>query len=188
MIYTIFGGVNGAGKSTIFQLLSDAEKANLGVRINVDELVSSMGSWQDVSVQMKAARQTVANIKYCLDNNISFNQETTLAGQSIIATAKKAKTKGYEVNLNYVFVNDVEIAKTRVHERVKKGGHGVSDELIERRFDNSLKNLKLIIPFCDTINIFNNTDHFLNVVIIKEEHPIYLDKNIPNFILEIFKT
>lgn len=35
MIYTIFGGINGVGKTTIFDLLSEEEKSQLGIRLAV---------------------------------------------------------------------------------------------------------------------------------------------------------
>ena len=47
MTYTIFGGVNGAGKTTLYELFSKDEQKDLGERINVDDVVSSIGNWQD---------------------------------------------------------------------------------------------------------------------------------------------
>ncbi|MDR1558366.1 MAG: zeta toxin family protein [Clostridiales bacterium] len=93
-------------------------------------------------IQINASRQVVMNIKGCLQNGVSFNQETTLAGRSIISTVKRARARGYIVNLKYVFVTQAEIAKARVLERLRQGGHRVPDELIERRFGKSLENLK----------------------------------------------
>ncbi len=182
MIYTIFGGVNGVGKSTIYKLLKDEERKNLGVRINVDELVSSMGNWQDKSLQISASKTIVKNIKHCIDNKISFNQETTLAGNSIIQTIKRAKAKGFIINLNYVYVDNVEIAKQRVLDRVKNGGHGVSEKLIESRFTKSLENLKQLILLCDKIAIFNNTESLYVSAIIEDAKLTYIDKHTHQFI------
>ena len=46
----------------------------------------------------------------------------------------KAKEKGYFIELHYVGVESVEIAKERVKYRVEQGGHGIPEEDIERRF------------------------------------------------------
>lgn len=185
MIYTIFAGVNGVGKSTIYYLLTEEEKRKLGKRINVDELVSSIGNWKDELLQIKASKQIVKDIKNCISNHLSFNQETTLAGKSILSTIKKAKQEGYKINLNYVYVANVEIAKKRVLERVKNSGHGVPAELIEQRFPRSLENLKIIIPLCDEVNIFDNTITFYQVANIKKNKVTILTKNIPDFMLDI---
>jgi predicted ABC-type ATPase len=125
MRYTIIGGINGVGKSTIYSSLSDEDICLLGERINVDEIVSVHGDWRDVKIQYQAGRQAVKNIKTCLTNKIDFHQETTLAGKSIIKTISDAKNIGYSIHLWYIYVADVNIAKQRVHERVANGGHGI---------------------------------------------------------------
>lgn len=53
----------------------------------------------------------------------------------------------------YVGVASVEIAKERVALRVKKGGHGIPDKDIERRFVESIKNLPRAIRVCDIVEI-----------------------------------
>ena len=55
--YTIFAGVNGAGKSTLYSLLKQAE---LGERINADEILFSNGwDWRDEKAQFKSMRIAV---------------------------------------------------------------------------------------------------------------------------------
>ena len=43
--------------------------------------------------------------------------------------------------MNYVGVKDPKVAKERVKIRVSKGGHGIPNKDIERRYYDSLKNL-----------------------------------------------
>lgn len=69
---------------------------------------------------------------YCFDNGLSFNQETTLCGNSIIHNIKKAKELEYTIQMHYVGVQSAEIAKERVHQRVLAGGHGIPDSDIEQ--------------------------------------------------------
>ena len=52
----------------------------------------------------------------------SFNQETTLCGKSIIKNIKIAKENGFYVVMNYIGVENPQIAKDRVKLRVSKGG------------------------------------------------------------------
>ena len=37
------------------------------------------------------------------------------------------------------------------------GGHGVSEETVDRRFSSALENLKKIYLLCDNINIYDNS-------------------------------
>ena len=117
---------------------------------------------------MKCAREAVKLIKTYIDEEISFNQETTLSGRSIINNIKRAKQKGYTIILNYIGVDTPEIAKERVDLRVKKGGHGIPHEDIDRRYFESLENLNKIISICDEINIYDNTDIFKLVACVEQ--------------------
>ena len=72
MRYTLIAGINGVGKSTIYNMLSEAEKLSLGKRINIDELVSSLGDWKEMQTQIKAGRQAIKIIKDCLEKGCDF--------------------------------------------------------------------------------------------------------------------
>lgn len=88
----------------------------------------------DSNLQIKAARKVVKLINYYIRNGISFHQETTLSGNSILVNIKKAKEKGFFVVMNYVGLENSEIAKERVKFRVSKGGHGIPEDFIEKRY------------------------------------------------------
>lgn len=60
----------------------------------------------------------VKRINDYFEQGVSFNQETTLCGNSILKNIKKAKQLGYFVEIHYVGVNAVDIAKERVAHRV----------------------------------------------------------------------
>jgi predicted ABC-type ATPase len=70
--YTIFAGVNGAGKTSIYKsIYYDENKEDK--RINTDEMVARIGSWKDNNLQMKCAREAVKLIKSYISEGISFN-------------------------------------------------------------------------------------------------------------------
>ena len=108
--YTIFAGVNGAGKTSIYKSIY-YEKNKNEKRINTDEMVARIGSWKDNNLQIKCAREAVKLINYYIINDISFNQETTLSGKSIVKNIKKAKQEGFYVVMNYIGVDNPDIAK-----------------------------------------------------------------------------
>lgn len=153
--YTIFAGVNGAGKSTLYQLHSLDKNQP---RVNTDEIVQKIGDWKNVRDQIKAGKIAVKNIKDYITQGISFNQETTLTGKSIINNIAKAKENGYQVILHYIGLESAELAKKRVKQRVFKGGHDIPEDIIERRYQESFDNLKIAIPYCDKVNIYDNTN------------------------------
>jgi predicted ABC-type ATPase len=153
----------------------------------VDEIVSAYGDWRDTHIQFRAGKKAVAEIKTCLQERIDFHQETTLGGQTVLHTVKKAKLMGYAVHLWYIFVSNIEIAKLRVRARVVSGGHGISDEIIERRSITSLKTLKSLIPLCDEVWLYDNTVTYYPVAHITSGAVVLLDKNIPQHILSCFE-
>lgn len=152
----IFAGVNGAGKSTLYW--NEVEKGErLGQRINIDEIVSSFGDWRNSKDQARAARIALKLQKSFIDNNESFNQETTLCGKGIVRLFERLKEQGFRICLYYVGVDSVDIAKERVKMRVAKGGHNIDEALIEKRYTASFENLKQILPLCDKISLYDNS-------------------------------
>ena len=89
--YILIAGVKGAGKSTLYQT-SDLLKAM--ERVNMDEIVRAFGDWRNFSDVTKASKTPVNMIKENFDNGISFNQETTLCGKSIVTNINRAKLLG----------------------------------------------------------------------------------------------
>ncbi len=153
--FTIFAGVNGAGKSTLFYL---EKSSDLGIRLNCDEILSSLGlKWEESRAQILAGKKLLQLQRECIESGVSFNQETTLCGQSIFNAVKQAKEAGYTILLRYVGVETAEIAKERVRKRIESGGHGISDETIERRFVTSQENFLKIYPLCNEVIIYDNT-------------------------------
>lgn len=158
--YLLFAGVNGAGKSTLYNLCSGIPQN----RINPDEILrANGGNWKSSTDQANAMKEAVKRIKDYFKMGFSFNQETTLAGNSIINHINKAKEQGYIVNVYYVGLESADLAIQRVQQRVEKGGHGIAQEDIRRRYVQSLNNLKKIIPICDKVVIYDNTKNFLLV-------------------------
>lgn len=88
---------------------------------------------------------------YCLDNNISFTQETTLSGHRTEKTIQQARKQGYYVIMYYVGLNSKEESLARIENRVRKGGHDIPKNDVCRRFDNRFDSLKRIVPLCDEV-------------------------------------
>ena len=82
-LYTIIGGVNGCGKSSLTGALK-AERSDLGLLIDVDKLAAQLGS------PVEGGKAAVRKIDECLEKGISFTQETTLSGARTERTIRRA--------------------------------------------------------------------------------------------------
>ena len=92
--YILFAGVNGAGKTTLY---NTSEKFKALPRINVDEIVKEYGSWENLKDVAQAGKKAVSLIRGYLSEGVSFNQETTLCGRTILRNIREARELGYRV-------------------------------------------------------------------------------------------
>ena len=156
--YIIIGGVNGAGKSTLYR--TNPQIFGATRRLNADEkLRAAGGDWRNPADAARAMRDTVQDLRQALAAGESIHQETTLAGnaKSFQNLIDRAHAQGYEVTLLYVTLNSADIAVDRVAARVAKGGHGVDEADIRRRYDSSHANLQALASSVDTLRVFDNT-------------------------------
>ena len=148
--FYIFAGVNGSGKSTLYKTNFLNKDIKNSIRINTDEIVYSFGDWKNSIDQIKAGKMAIQLRNKCFLEEKSFNEETTLTGKTIIKIIDKAKNLDYKIYLYYIGIDNPEIAKERVKNRIARGGHGISSNLIEKRYYESLQNLEKIISFVRT--------------------------------------
>lgn len=174
----IFAGVNGAGKSTLYHSENLDNEIKYSTRINADEIVRKIGDWKNNSDQIKAAKIAINLRNDCLKDGKSFNEETTLTGKTILKTIDKAKELGYELQLFYVGVNNPEIAKERIRNRVEKGGHNIADEIVEKRYYESLKNLKQVITKFDEVYLYDNSTKYKHIFSFINNKILYKEKNV----------
>ena len=162
-IFYLFAGVNGAGKSTLYNSEKLDNDIKNSIRINTDEIVKKIGIWKNNSDQIRAAKIAINLRNECFQYDKSFNEETTLTGKTILKTINKAKELGYELQLFYVGVNNPEIAKERIKIRVEKGGHNIENDVVEKRYYESLTNLKEKISKFDKVFLYDNSKKYKNI-------------------------
>ena len=177
-IFYLFAGVNGTGKSTLYNSESLDVNIKDTIRINTDEIVRKIGNWKNDSDQIKAAKIAINLRNNCFQCGKSFNEETTLTGKTILKNIDKAKEQGYELQLFYVGLNSSDIAKERVKNRVEKGGHNIENDVIEKKYYESLKNLKKIISKFDKVYLYDNSIKYKNIFLFSDNTILFKDKNI----------
>ena len=98
-------------------------------------------------------------------SGVDFALETTLSSKTLVNTIEFAKSKNYEVILLYFWLSSVELAVDRIAERVKKGGHSIGDDIVERRYYRGLKNLfELFMPIVNQWALIDNSFTYSVVV------------------------
>lgn len=174
--YVILAGVNGAGKSTLFSVLSSLGGLE---KINLDETARELGDWWDYRAVLQAAKIVVGRMNQYFEEGVSFSQETTLCGKSILRNIRKAKELGYSIEMHYIGLDSPDTAKERVKNRVAHGGHGIPDEDIERRYAETLENLKIVLPQCDLAVLYDNTEMFRRFAIYKDGQCMRMSGRVP---------
>lgn len=177
-IYTIVGGVNGAGKSSLTGVLK-AERSDLGYIIDVDKIAAEHNG-----DNLKAGRIAIAKMQYFIEHGISFTQETTLSGYMVEKNIQRAKDAGYSIHLFYVGLGSAEESLLRIQNRVRKGGHNIPEDDVLRRFQNRFQALVKILPYCDEVKFYDNENQFANVAEYRNGELIFKSDYHPGWLLE----
>lgn len=179
--YTIVAGVNGCGKSSLTGVLR-TEIDNLGKIIDVDKItVSCNGN------ALQGGKKAVALIDDCLEKEICFTQETTLSGRKTLDTIKRAIAKDYYIRLYYVGLDTVDESLLRIANRVKKGGHNIETEAVNRRFGKRFEDLLAVLPYCNEATFYDNDNGFVTVAKYKNGELQIIGQNPPQWLLELIE-
>lgn len=177
--YTIIGGVNGVGKSSLTGVLV-AENNDLGVIIDTDKITAELGG-----DKIKGGIAAIERINNSLDMGINFTQETTLSGQRTLKTIKKAIERDYYIRLYYIGVNTAEESIKRIKNRVEKGGHNIADEDVQRRYNKRFEDLLTVLPYCNEVHFFDNENGFIEKAEYRNGQLIIKSDDVPNWIREL---
>ena len=115
-----------------------------------------------VDVQTKlfieSANEVFVELEQALAEGRAVGVETVLSSDKYRELVESVlQAKGF-VGLIYVALASPAIAKKRVAERVRRGGHGVPDEKIEERWQRSLDNLAWFAGHATEFWIIDNSD------------------------------
>lgn len=156
-IYTIIGGVNGVGKSSFTGVLKE-RSTDLGTIIDVDKITAELGAGS-----YAGGKAALRKIEDCISRGVSFAQETTLSGYKTMDTARRVKALGYQVRLFYVALDSASESLDRIANRVRKGGHNILEDDVERRFKERWIAVARILPYCDEAEFYDNDNGFVMV-------------------------
>ncbi len=177
--YVLIAGVNGTGKTSLRGVL-EGQGVLLGHIIDADAIAK-----QNNYDNIKAGKMAISEINYCLENNLSFTQETTLSGHRTERTIRQARKQGYMVTMYYVGLNSKEESLIRIANRVRKGGHNIPKDDVIRRFNKRTDSLKEILPLCDKVIFYDNENGFVKVAEITNNKFSYTNRYRPQWLDQI---
>lgn len=181
-VYTIIGGVNGSGKSSLTGVLR-SQLHDLGIVVDPDKITAT----QYHGDEYQGGQSAVALLEKCLAEKINFTQESTLAGGYTRKVAKAAKQKDYFVRMFYVGLDTAEESINRIENRVRKGGHNIASADVTRRFTNRFSDLKKILPYCDEVIFYDNDNGFVQVATYKNGELFGIGKDAPLWLVQLEK-
>lgn len=136
----IVAGPNGAGKTSFAKEYIRSGRKDL-IFVNADEIARRLAEPPrgERERDMRASREMLAQIDALVADRKSFMFETTLASLIYARKIPVWQQLGYRVALTYLRLPSVEVSMQRVRMRVAAGGHGISESVIQRRFDKSVE-------------------------------------------------
>ena len=177
--YTIIGGVNGVGKSSLSGVLS-AENTDLGIIIDTDKITSELGG-----DRISGGKLAIERINDCLKKGINFTQETTLSGVRTLKTIQKARELKYIVRLYDVGISSSEESIKRIKNRVEKGGHNIPQEDVKRRYQKRFEDLVKVLPYCNEVRFFDNENGFAEKGEFKNGSLTIKTEQVPKWLKEL---
>jgi predicted ABC-type ATPase len=108
--------------------------------LNADLIAAGLSPFTPETQAMRAGRLLLIRIKELAEARQDFSFETTMAGRSYVRLISGLRQSGYNVILFFLWLPSAEMAMARVASRVRKGGHGVPEPTIRRRFQAGLRN------------------------------------------------
>ncbi len=153
----IIAGPNGAGKTT-FAVEFLPHEAACPNFVNADLIAAGLAPFAAEDVAFRAGRLMISEIRHHVHTDENFAFETTLSGRHYAQLIPRWQAAGYKVKLFFLKLSTPELAIARVRQRVKEGGHNISEPVIRRRFSSGLHNFEnLYKPLVDEWVLYNNS-------------------------------
>ena len=187
--FWIIAGPNGSGKSTLYGSTKDAVFGNALIFddaqpfriINPDLLAGRIRDIERLgrdAANLEAVKRIEAWLEASIAVHESVGVETVLSTDKYRRLVDRAKTRGFEIRLVYVVLQNPDLNVSRVRLRVKKGGHGVPEKKIRARWERSLIQLPWFLHAADWALLLDNSED-LRVVGRKEKGVVTLDPSAP---------
>jgi predicted ABC-type ATPase len=137
----IIAGPNGSGKTTFAKSFLKEKKFEF---LNADEIASELGNENKRANAITAGKEYFKRLDKLITKRTDTIIESTLSGLFMQTLIQRFRKEKYSVTIIFVVLDNPQICIERIKERVRKGGHYVTDKDVIRRFYRSKKNFWLI--------------------------------------------
>jgi predicted ABC-type ATPase len=182
----VISGPNGAGKSTYIQALLpvafegitsfDRDKARAGLERRF--LAEGVAAGE---VAAKAMRMMEALLELEMDRAIEngkhFVLETPLSHPDYWRYIDRFERGKYQIQLNYLCLDNVKSCKFRVEQRVKEGGHYVDARTIKGVYEMNLVHINNFKNTFKVIELYNGMDSPTLLVRIEDDQILFAQEN-----------
>jgi predicted ABC-type ATPase len=148
-------GSNGSGKSTLRNYLN---LSDIQTNIDPDALNRIYKEKYPQNYQLESAKQALKMYSYALDNDLNVCLESTLSGHGTVNRIIDAKKRGYYVIGYFVGLDCVDLNIKRIAMRVANGGHHIPDDIVVKRYVESITNIQKVKDSFDIIYFLDNSD------------------------------
>jgi len=153
----IIAGPNGAGKTTYVRrfLLQEMRCHEF---VNADLIAAGLSPFAPDRASFEAGRIMLRRLRELAERREDFAFETTLSGRAYVPLLRDLRAAGYRIQLDFLWIPDLSIVRSRVGQRVTKGGHDIPEGVQLRRFHSGIRNLAdLYRPLLDHWRLYDNT-------------------------------
>lgn len=151
-LWLLVGG-NGAGKTTFYRISGLSQFPF----VNADRIARRLRPDAPDLVVREAAREAERLRNRYIELQLSFCAETVFSHPSKLNLLRRAKRRGYELNLVYIHLPR-ELHVARVVQRTSEGGHDVPAEKIVPRVLRLREHVKKALTICDAALLYDNSD------------------------------
>ena len=158
----IIAGPNEAGKTT---LVSRRVARRIPV-VNPDVIADELPRINGALDERRAGVLALTERKRLLAESADFAMETTFSGHGPLQFLRLAKEQGYKVTLVYVGLDSAALSGSRVQDRVRRGGHKVPIDAIQRRYPDTMAKLSQAVALADRAYILDNSGYRRRLLMI----------------------
>lgn len=151
----ILGGPNGAGKTTASRVLLP-EALHLRLFLNADEIARQLSPVDSDATALRAGRLMIERMRELVRTGQSFAFETTCSGKSYLRMLRECQQAGWRVSLLFLWLHLADECIRRVRQRVRSGGHAIPEDVIRRRYEAGIFNMRdFYLPLADSARIYD---------------------------------
>ncbi len=187
----IIAGPNGSGKSSFYGR-TDIEGWGGSVWIINPDLLTQRLSEAEGLQNVSANRTALDRIQAWLESSIEVHQ--TVGVETVLSTGKyrnlvrRARLRGFEIRLIYIFLRSADLQRERIAIRVREGGHMVPDSKVRSRRLRSFRQMRWFCMHSDRAYFFDNSTGDPELVAFREGGETFVQRaRVPADLMSILR-